>query len=77
MKDSIITSKEEFEIMFKEYIIPLLGISNNNSQYKKHKMEKNELVVLKQQQLYFYDSVDSDKCFIVQVSKNFPKSNLN
>lgn len=77
MKNNVMTSKEEFELMFKDYIIPLLGINSNNSQYRKHIMKKNALVVLKNQQLYFYDSIDSDNCFIVKVSKNFPKSNLN
>lgn len=77
MKGSILTSKEEFELMFRDYISPLLGISNNNFQYSNYKKENNELVMLKDQKLYFYDSVDSDKCYIVKVSKNFPRSNLN
>lgn len=77
MKDSIITSKEEFELMFRDYVSPLLGISNNNSQYGKNKNENNELVKLKKQTLCFYESLDSDKCYMVKVSKNFPKGNLN
>ena len=77
MKESIISSKNEFELMFKEYIIPLLGISSNSSKFTKINIEKNELVLLKDQKLYFFDSIASDKCYIVKVSKNFPKSNLN
>ena len=72
----IVNSKDEFELMFKEYIVPLLGISNNNSQYSSYIIKKNDLVLLKNQKLYFFDSKDSDNCFIVQVSKNFPKSSL-
>lgn len=34
-----ISSKEEFELMFKNYIAPLLGLSSNNSSFENVKCE--------------------------------------
>lgn len=71
-----ISSKEEFELMFKNYIAPLLGLSSNNSSFENVKCE-HKLIKLSNQKLYFYESLESDRCFAVQVSKKFPKENLN
>ena len=35
------------------------------------------LVEIKDQKLYFYESKNSNNCFSVTVSKNFPKNNVN
>lgn len=77
MKKSIISSKEEFELIFVNYLIPLLGLNNSNQKYEKHENQNEELVEIKDQKLYFYESKNSNNCFSVTVSKNFPKNNVN
>lgn len=53
MKNNVMTSKEEFELMFKDYIIPLLGINSNNSQYRKHIMKKKCVSCVKKPAIIF------------------------
>lgn len=49
MKKSIISSKEEFELIFVNYLIPLLGLNNSNQKYEKHENQNEELVEIKDQ----------------------------
>lgn len=77
MKGSLINSKQEFDIMYKHYILPLLGINDTGSKYISRANNEEKLVVLSSQHLYFYESINSDKCFSIKVSKNFPINTLH
>jgi len=43
MKNSIISSKDEFNLMFKKYMLPLLGINDSGASFTKIKNIKKNL----------------------------------
>ncbi len=40
MKNNIISSKDEFNLMFKKYMLPLLGINDSGASYAKIENKK-------------------------------------
>lgn len=71
-----ITSKEEFELIFKKYLQPLLGVNDSLCECGQTDNIKKLLIYIKNQKIYFFESKESNNYYAIKVSKSFPDDSL-
>ena len=67
---------DEFTYFYKNHLLPLLGIAYEKPILSKRK-NNNKLINIQNQELCFFENETSDNCYIIKVSKNFPKNSLS
>ena len=76
-KLNTLTKKEEFDLIFEEYLFPLIGVPFGNSSFgHRERTTKNGLVEFdeKESKLYVYEDRNGNACYSISVNQFFPRS---
>lgn len=68
--------KEEFDLILREFIFPLIGVPFGDSRpiHKKHNTKSLIEFDEKNNELLIFETIDGDACYSIQVNKYFPQT---